>query len=63
MTFHLFIVSLYILFSVTIADEDDTKSKVLFLLKWVREHAKEKVSATHVRKEENRLMMQQKLYR
>lgn len=50
-----FIKSIYILFSVALDDESDLKTKVAFIIRWIKEHAKDKLAGTHANKEDFRL--------
>jgi len=46
---------MYIVFSLIIEDESEVKGKVSFILKWLREHAKNKLAGVHACKEDKRV--------
>lgn len=46
---------MYIVFSLTIEDETDIKGKVGFVIKWLKEHAKNKLAGVHACREDRRL--------
>lgn len=47
--------AMYILFSTTLEEETEIKSKVAFIIKWIKEHAKDKLAGTHATREHFRL--------
>ena len=46
---------MYIIFSLILEDGVDTKSKVQFIHKWLKEHAKNKLAGVHACREDRRL--------
>ena len=60
MIFDNFQKALYILFSTTLEEETDLKSKTVFIIRWLREHSKEKLAATHACREDFRVKVTNK---
>jgi hypothetical protein len=45
----------YIIFSMILEDETEIKGKIGFILKWLKEHAKNKLAGVHACREDRRL--------
>jgi hypothetical protein len=46
---------MYIIFSMIVEEETEIKGKVQFILKWLKEHAKNKLAGVHACREDRRL--------
>lgn len=55
MIFENFKKAIYILFSITLDDDTEIKNKTHFIIKWLKEHAKDKLAGTHACREDFRL--------
>jgi hypothetical protein len=54
-TFQVFLLSVYIIFSLILEEATEISAKVKFVLKWLKEHAKDKLAGEHANKEDRRL--------
>eukprot|EP00347_Sterkiella_histriomuscorum_P024044 403332499 len=55
LTLQTFPLSIYILFSMILEDEADILQKVKFIVKWLKEHARNKLAGQHANREDRRL--------
>ncbi|CDW85455.1 UNKNOWN [Stylonychia lemnae] len=56
MSMNIFPLSMYILFSLTLEDDTITKQKVQFIVKWLRDHSKDRVISLHAKMAEQRTL-------
>jgi hypothetical protein len=55
LTFHVFPLSMYIVFSLILDQTTDIKTKVGFITRWLKEHHKDKLAGVHATTEDRRL--------